>query len=70
MKAIVVDYDSINNFFTVETENRRYIVFEPIGGYEVSINDEIKGNFDSLGSEQLFNISQNEYIDVVIQEIK
>ena len=70
MKGIVVDYDSINNFFTVETENRRYIVCEPIGGYEVSINDEIKGNFDSLGREQLFNISQNEYIDVVIQEIR
>lgn len=70
MKGIVVDYDSTKNYFTVETENGRFIDFEPIGGYDISINDEIKGNFDSLGSEQLFNISQNEYIDVVIQEIR
>lgn len=43
-------------------------IVELIGGYEVSVGDKIKGNISSLGGETLFNLTQNEEMDVCIQD--
>ena len=42
---------------------------ELIGGYDPEIRDVLKGNLDSLGGENIVNITQNESWDVVIQYI-
>lgn len=45
-------------------------VIELLGAYEVEVGDEIEGDLDNLGSEELLNLSQVENMDVYIQDLK
>jgi hypothetical protein len=68
MKGIVCNIQK-NGFIEIQTGT--YIsVVELLGGYDIEIGDEIKGNLESLGGEVLFNISQDEEMDVFIQDLK
>lgn len=43
---------------------------ELLGAYDVNIGDDVKGDLDSLGGETLFNITEDEEMDVYIQDLK
>ena len=42
--------------------------FEPLGGYDIEIDDVISGNLWSLGGEELTNETKNYKMDVFIQD--
>ncbi len=68
MKGVVSHIQS-NGFVEIKADTFVSVV-ELLGGYEVEIGDEIRGNLDSLGGEELYNISQDEQMDVFIQDLK
>lgn len=47
----------------------RVTVIEILVNYYLEVGNIIKGNLDSLGRESLYNVSQDEEIDVFVQEI-
>ena len=53
----------------VRTENDDYSVLELLGGYDLKVGDILIGKLDSLGGEEIKNITQNETWDVFIQDI-
>jgi hypothetical protein len=69
MKGIVVWIDPKNNgMIKVKTENETISLMELLG-HEVEIGDIIKGNLEDLGGETLYNITQQEEIDVFIENL-
>ena len=68
MKGTVIDINMNKGFIAIQTDNG-ITVAELIGGYQVELDDEISGNLDALGGEELFNITHDEKMDVFIQAI-
>ncbi len=69
MKGKITKINSRKGFVAILTENNDYTVIEILGNYYLEVGDIIKGNLDSLGRESLYNVSQDEEIDVFVQEI-
>ena len=62
---------AINNqkgFIAVETDSNEFSVIELLGGYEVEIGDVISGDLETLGGEEVINKTQDEEMDVFIQD--
>jgi hypothetical protein len=55
-------------FVAVQTSNG-ITVFELLGGYEVNVGDKIRGDFDALGGETYYNVTESEEMDVFVQGI-
>ena len=53
----------------VRTETDDYSVLELIGGYSPEMGDEIAGDLETHGGQEVQNITQGETWDVVIQQI-
>lgn len=54
----------------VQIKTTTYLsVVEPLGEYHLEVGDEIRGNLDRLGSEILYNVSRDENIGVIIQDL-
>ncbi len=68
MKGIISNIQK-NGFIEVQTSTFISII-ELLGDYKIEIGDEVEGNLDSLGGEKLYNISQNEHIEVFIQDLR
>jgi hypothetical protein len=63
-KVIKIEREMI----TVLIENDRTSFIELLGD-EVDLGDILSGNLEDLGGETLFNITQNEEIEVFIQDL-
>lgn len=69
MKGEVIRINSNNReMITVKTENSSIVVIELIG-HEVELGDIISGNLEDLGGEILYNLTQEEKLDVYIQKL-
>ena len=69
MQGIVKGINNRKGFIAVETDSGEYAVLELLGGYDVEIGDVISGPLESLGEEEVINLTQSEEMDVFIQEI-
>ena len=69
MRGKVVWIDpTISELIKVQIDGS-YLVLIELLGHEVEIGDEIKGDLENLGGETLYNVTQQEYIDVFIQDL-
>jgi hypothetical protein len=68
MVARVVAVNPRKGFVAVETDDG-ITVFELLGGYEVGVGDNIRGDFDTHGGETYFNLTSGEEMDVYVQAI-
>jgi hypothetical protein len=69
MKGTVVWIDPNNNeLIKVKTENGSIALIELLG-HQVEIGDVIKGNLEDLGGEPLYNVTQQEELDVSIENL-
>lgn len=68
MRGVVSKFQK-NGLIEVQTDSFVSII-ELIGGYNIEIGDEIEGNLDSLGGEEIYNLSQDENMDVFIQDLR
>ena len=66
--AHVIALNLRKGFVAVQTEGG-ITIFELIGGYEVSLGDSIRGNFEAHGGETYFNATTGEEMDVYVQAI-
>ena len=57
-----------NGFIEIKSETYTSVV-ELLGAYNVQIGDKFEGNLESLGGETIHNISQDNYMDVFIQDL-
>lgn len=69
MQGIVKGSNINKGFIAVEVNPGEYSILELLGGYDVEIGDVIAGPLESLGEEEVINITQSETMDVFIQEI-
>ena len=69
MKGVVELISPRHGMIGVQTENNDYSVLELLGGYFLEIGDVLEGELDSLGGEEVKNITQDELWDVFIQDI-
>lgn len=58
----------MNGFIAVYTENEDYSVIELLGGYDIEMGHVLSGELESLGSEEIMNVSTQEPMDVIIQD--
>lgn len=68
MAARVVAVNPRKGFVAVQTDDG-ITIFELLGGYEVSVGDHIRGDFDTHGGETYFNLTSGEEMDVYVQAI-
>ncbi len=69
MRGKVVWIDPTNSELIKVQIDGSYLVLIELLGHEVEIGDEIKGDLENLGGETLYNVTQQEYIDVFIQDL-
>jgi hypothetical protein len=69
MKGVVELLGPRHGMIGVRTENDDYSVLELCGGYSLELGDILIGELDSLGGEEVKNITQDEVWDVFIQDI-
>ena len=69
MRGIVELIGPRHGMIGVRTENDDYSVLELLGGYCLEVGDILIGELDSLGGEEVKNITQDEIWDVFIQDI-
>ncbi len=69
MRGKVVWIDPTNSELSKVQIDGSYLVLIELLGHEVEIGDEIKGDLENLGGETLYNVTQQEYIDVFIQDL-
>lgn len=67
MKGVVTNIRK-NGFFEVKTDSVVSVV-ELVGCSIVNIGDEVEGTLDSTGGRELKNITQNDIMDVFVQEV-
>lgn len=67
MKGVVTGIRK-NGFFEVKTDTIVSVV-ELVGCSIVNIGDEVEGTLDSTGGRELKNVTQNDMMDVFIQEV-
>lgn len=68
MAAHVVAVNPRKGFVAVQTSSG-ITVFELIGAYEVNVGDTIRGDFEALGGETYYNVTEGEELDVFVQDI-
>jgi hypothetical protein len=68
MKGTVIAMNLPKGFVAVETTTDITIV-ELLGGYKVEIGDVITGNLNNLGGGSLYSETQQEEMDVFVQDI-
>lgn len=69
MRGRVIYIDPNNSeLIKVQFDGERIATVELLGD-EVEINDILNGNFYNLGGETLYNLTQNEELEVFIQDI-
>ena len=66
--ARVVGVNPRKGLVAVQTDTG-ITVFELLGGYEVSVGDSIRGDFETHGGETYFNITTGDEMDVFVQGI-
>lgn len=69
MRGKVIWIDPTNSELIKVQIDGSYVALIELLGHEVEIGDEIKGNLDSLGCETLYNVTQNEELDVSIENL-
>lgn len=69
MRGKVIWIDPTNSELSKVQIDGSYLVLIELLGHEVEIGDEIKGDLENLGGETLYNVTQQEYIDVFIQDL-
>ncbi len=67
MKGTVKLINASKGFIAVETSPGEYSVMELSNVEEVEIGDVISGDLEGLGHETVFNETQSEEIDVIIE---
>jgi hypothetical protein len=65
----VIGYNSNKGMAAVKTNNG-ITVFKILGGYDISLDDEIEGNLNTHAGEKLLNKTKNEVIEVFIEGIQ
>jgi len=68
MNGKIIGINRRNGFHAVRTEDGDITVFELLDSVTPELGDEISGNLDTMGSEELTNISQQEDFSVFIQD--
>ena len=69
MRGKVIWIDPTNSELIKVQIDGSYVALIELLCHEVEIGDEIKGNLDSLGCETLYNVTQNEELDVSIENL-
>lgn len=69
MRGKVIWIDPTNSELIKVQIDGSYVALIELLGHEVEIGDEIKGNLGSLGCETLYNVTQNEELDVSIENL-
>ncbi|WP_035597070.1 hypothetical protein [Halomonas salina] len=70
MKGTLVGVNRRKGFIAIRTEEGELTVAELLGGYEVELEDEIRGDLNALGGETFYNITQDEELDVYVQGVQ
>lgn len=68
MKGTIIAIDRKSGFHAIRTEDGDTTVFELLDSEQPKIGDEVVGSLDSLGSETLFNVTQQQKFDVFIED--
>lgn len=68
MKGRIIAINRRNGFHAVETEDGDFTVFEMQDSHEAALGDVVSGALDTLGSESLSNVTQQEEFDVIVQD--
>ena len=68
MNGKIVLINQKNGLAALITENDDYTSFEPLG-HIIELGDNITGNLESLGGETWYNETQNEHIEVFVEDI-
>jgi hypothetical protein len=69
MKGAIAMLNLKRGMAAVLTEDGDYTPFEIIDSHEPELEDTIRGDFNSLGSETFMNVTQGESFDVFVEEI-
>lgn len=69
MKGKVIWIDPTNSELIKVQIDGSYVALIELLGHEVELGDEIKGDLESLGRETLYNITQQEELEVSIENL-
>lgn len=68
MKGIVRFINENRGLCAIELDTNNYTIFEDLDG-SLSVDDIVSGNLEDLGSEIIYNITQQIYVDGFIENI-
>lgn len=70
MRGIVVAVNARRGMIIVKTQENTYSVLELIVGYDIEPGDILKGDLEDLAGQTIYNVTQDEEMDVYIQDIQ